>query len=59
MELGIHAVWRQALSYHKVPTESLEYLVNHIFLDLFGNEEYCIAYHNKAHSFYFTMMPYL
>ncbi len=43
----------------KVPTESLEYFVNHIFLDLFGNEVYCIVYHCKAISFCFTMIPYL
>ncbi len=44
---------------NKVPTESLEYFVNHIFLDVFGNEVYCVVYHCKEHSFCFTMIPYL
>ena len=33
----------EGISLHKVPTESLEYFVNHIFLDLFGNKVYCIV----------------
>ncbi len=39
---------------YKVPTESLEYFVNHIFWDLFGNEVYRIVYHCKALSFLFV-----
>ncbi len=38
-------------------TESLKYFENHIFLELFGNKIYCIAYHCKAYSFCFTMLP--
>ncbi len=43
--------WTRNLNSCKVPTESLEYFVNHIFLDLFGNEVFCIVYHCKWYSF--------
>ncbi len=47
------------LSMHAaVSTKSLEYFGNHVFLELFGNEVYCIAYHCKTCSHRFTMLPW-